>query len=96
MYFLPFFDLIVEFIVCRCCSLEELAFYFEVSESELSEIIDRLPFSEENIGKLLEEKIGGKITPKQTWEARSKAKARLSAALSDSVFNERSPVAKRE
>lgn len=95
-YFLPFSDFIVEFIVCKCCSIEELAFYFEASESELSEIIDRLPFSEENIGKLLEKKLGGKITPKQIWEARSKAKARLAAALRNSVFNEGSSVAKRD
>lgn len=95
-YFLPFSDFIVEFILCECCSIGELAFYFEVNENELSEIIDRLPFSEENIGKLLEEKIGGKITSKQIWEARSKAKARLATALRDSVFNERSSVAKKD
>lgn len=95
-YFLPFSDFIVEFILCECCSIEELAFYFEVSESKLSEIIDRLPLSEENIGKLLEAKLGGKIAPKQIWEARSKAKARLAAALRDSVFNERSSITKRD
>lgn len=94
-YFLPFSDFIVEFILCECCSIGELAFYFEVRESKLSEIIDRLPFSEANIGKLLEEKTGGKIAPKQIWEARSKAKARLAADLRDSIFNERSSVAKR-
>lgn len=95
-YFLPFPDFIVEFIVCKCCSIEELAFYFETNADDFSEIIDRLPLSDENIGKLLEEKTGGKITSKQIWEARSKAKARLAAQLKDSVFNGRSSIAKRD
>lgn len=94
-YFLPFSDFMVEFIVCKCCSIEELASYFEVSEDELSVIIGELPLSEEQIGKLLEAKIGGKITPKQIWEARSKAKAKLAVALRDAVFNERSSEPKR-
>lgn len=95
-YFLPFSDFIVEFIVGECCSIKELAAYFEISESELAVIIDRLPLSEAEIGKLIAEKIGRATTPKQIWEARAKAKARLAAQLRDILFNERPPVGKRD
>ena len=95
-FFLHFSDFIIEFIVCECCSIRELASYFELSESELSVIIDRLPISEAEIGKLIAAKIGRTMTPKQIWEARAKAKVKLAAQLRDFVFNERSPVRKRD
>lgn len=88
-YFLQFSDFIIEFIVCRCCSIEELARYFEVNEQGLSAIITELPLADASIGNLLERKLTVKIAPKQIWEARSKAKMKLAASLKDSVFNER-------
>jgi hypothetical protein len=88
-YFLPFPDFIVEFIAYRCCSIEELAAYFESSEQELSEIIDALPISEDGIGALLTAKLNQQISMKQLWEARSKAKAKLAERLKEYISDER-------
>ncbi|MGI8469515.1 MAG: hypothetical protein ACR2N3_13785 [Pyrinomonadaceae bacterium] len=95
-YFLQYPDFIVEFIVVGCCSIEELAAYFNATEEKLSEIIDSLPLRDEKIGRLLEEILGEKLSPKQIWEARAKAKAKLASRLKDFIYNERLFVQSRD
>lgn len=95
-YFLQYPDFIVEFIVVGCCSIKELAAYFNATEEKLSEIIDSLPLRDEKIGRLLEEILGEKIAPKQIWEARAKAKAKLASRLKDFIYNERLFVQSRD
>ncbi len=71
----------MEFIDAGFCSFKELAAYFEVSEEILSDIMDFLPLSDGHIGELLAAKLNESVTPQQIWEARAKAKARLSRFL---------------
>lgn len=96
-YFLQYPSFIVEFVAAGCCSIKELAIYLEVSRQELSEIIDSLPFSDEEIGELLERKLGGrqKISRKKIWEARAKAKAKLAGRLKEFIPNVRLFVRRR-
>jgi hypothetical protein len=97
-YFLQFRDFIIEFMTAGCCSIEELAEYFEVSRAELAEIINNLPLSDEQMARRLEIKFSagdGQIQPKQIWEARSKAKAKLARSLKDFFENERLFVQRR-
>lgn len=89
-YFFRFHDFAVEFITSGCCSIEELAEFFEITQKELLKIIESLPFSDEQLALLLGEKLGGEnVAPKQIWEARSKAKARLAKNLRVFFINER-------
>lgn len=91
-YFLQFRRFIVEFIVYGCCTIKELAAYFEVTEEELSRIIDELPLPDEKIGKLVAVKEpatpGENIPSHKIWEARSKAKAKLAKRLKEYIRNE--------
>ena len=87
-YFLQYPDFIVEFISCKCCSIKELAIYFEASEKELAEIINALPLSDEKIGRLHEAKLGEKFSGSKIWEARSKAKAKLASKLKEYISDE--------
>lgn len=95
-YFLQYPDFIVEFIIVGCCSIEELTVYFETTEKKLSQMIDNLPLSDEKIGSLLEEVLSEKLSPKQIWEARAKAKAKLVSRLKDFIYNERLFVQRRD
>lgn len=89
-YFFQFHDFAVEFITSGCCSIEELAEFFEVNEKALWEIIEALPFSDEKLALILSEKLGGAaVAPKQVWEARAKAKAKLAKNLRVFFINER-------
>lgn len=95
-YFLQFRAFIIEFITCKCCRIEELAEFFEIDKTELSQVIDNLPFSDDEIGRRLEIKLGGEtLQPKQIWEARAKAKIKLARNLSEYVCDERTFVQRR-
>ncbi len=81
-------DFVIEFITAECCSMGELAAYFELAEVEFSDIVELMPLNDEKISELLETKIKEKISPNKIWEARSKAKAKLAKKLADPVSNE--------
>lgn len=88
-FFLQFRHFIIEFILCECCSIEELVRYFETNREELSRIIEKLPLSDDEIGRQLEQKLGEGLSPKQIWEARAKAKIKLAKILSGYISDER-------
>lgn len=88
-YFLQFRDFIIEFIVCGCCSIEELAVYLETDENGLNRIISELPLTDEEIRRLIEKNFGEKLAPKQIWEARAKAKKKLARKLAEYISDER-------
>lgn len=88
-YFFQFHDFAVDFISSGCCSIEELAEFFGVEKEELLKIIAILPMSNEKLEQVLAEKLQQRVTPKQIWEARAKAKAKLAKALKAFFINER-------
>ena len=70
-------DFLAEFINTGYCNFEELAAYFDVSEEILSDIINFIPLSDEQIGELLSAKLNESVSSQRIWEARAKAKVRL-------------------
>jgi hypothetical protein len=74
-------DYIIDLIGNEVSSLREIAAALELSTEELKEIIVNLPLSDERIKKLLETKLQERITVKQVWAARNKAKLKLRNAL---------------
>lgn len=87
-YFLQNSEFIIDFISCGCCSIKDLTVFFESTEKELQDIVEALPLSDERIGKLLEAKLGEKLTPNKIWEARSKAKAKIARRLREYISYE--------
>jgi len=75
-------DYITDLIVNEVSSLNEIAESLSLSREELKEVIANLPLSDEQIRILLEIKLKQKITVKQVWAARNKAKIKLKNALS--------------
>lgn len=74
-------DYIIDLIGNEVSSLREIAESLELRTEELKEIIVNLPLSDERIRNLLETKLQEKITVKQVWAARDKAKIKLRNAL---------------
>lgn len=88
-YFFQFHDFLIEFLMARCCSIEELANYFELSEKELSGVIEQLPLSNEQIAEMTARKTGQECAPSKVWLARTRGKRKLASILKDFIFNER-------
>lgn len=76
-------DFIFELIAARCCSLAEIAESLGLSREELLTLLGKQPFSEQEVLRLIEMKTGERITVRQVWMARGKAKAKLKAARRD-------------
>lgn len=74
-------DYIIDLIGNEVSSLKEIAASLELSTEELKEIVMNLPLEDERIRNLLETKLQEKITVKQVWAARDKAKIKLRNAL---------------
>lgn len=74
-------DYIIDLVGNGVSSLNEIAESVELSTEELKEVIMNLPLSDERIRNLLETKLQAKITVKQVWSARNKAKQKLRLAL---------------
>jgi DNA-directed RNA polymerase specialized sigma24 family protein len=74
-------EFIVDLITTRCCKISEIADALTLEKDILAQIIRQLPLPDEDICKVFEQATGEKITPKQMWESRSKAKVKLLAEL---------------
>lgn len=84
-------DYIIDLIGNEVSSLNEIAESLELTGEELKEVIVNLPLADERIRSLLETKLQEKITAKQVWSARNKAKTKLRKALKISDSNRASP-----
>lgn len=74
-------DLLFELVARKCCTIEEIAGSLALSREEFITLAGGSPLPNEAIQEILEIKTGDKITVKQVWMARGKAKAKLNAAL---------------
>ena len=76
-------NLLIEFIYGKYCTTQEIAEYFQLSKQETTDILRMLPLADERITKMLEKKINKEVSPKQLWEARSKAKSKLNKIVTN-------------
>lgn len=74
-------EYIIDLIENEVSSLKEIAESLQLTNEELKEVIMNLPLSDERIRSLLERKLGEKVTAKQVWSARNKARLKLRKAL---------------
>jgi DNA-directed RNA polymerase specialized sigma24 family protein len=74
-------EFIVDLITTRCCKISDIASSLMLEKDVLAQLIRQLPLPDEEICKVFETATGEKITPKQMWESRSKAKVKLLAEL---------------
>jgi DNA-directed RNA polymerase specialized sigma24 family protein len=74
-------EFIVDLITVNCCKISDIADALNLEKGMLAQIIRQLPLPDEEICKVFETATGEKITPKQMWESRSKAKVKLLAEL---------------
>lgn len=88
-YFFHQPDFLIDFISSECCSMKELADYFEITEAEFLDILERYPLSDEKIAEFLEEKFNKKISIQNIWKARSEAKKKLAKLLAGYIGDER-------
>ena len=82
-------DFLIDFISSECCSIKELADYFETMEEEFLDVLDQYPLSDERIAELLEGKFDKKISIENIWKARSEAKKKLAKLLAGYIGDER-------
>ena len=80
-------DFIVDFIAAECCSMKELAAYFDITIKELSAIAGNNSLPDKEIAEILEKKLNKKVSPKSVWEARGKAKAKIAKRLAELLNN---------
>lgn len=88
-------DFIIDFIAAGCCSMKEFAEYFEISDEEFSRIMESYQLSDEQIANLLQQKLGRKTLPKNVWEARAKAKAKIAKKLAAYISDGRLSVERK-
>lgn len=88
-YFLHQPDFIIDFIAAECCSMKELADFFEVTEEDFSVILEIYPLSDVRIGELLKKRFSKEFSIQSIWKARSQAKAAIAKKLAVYIFDER-------
>jgi DNA-directed RNA polymerase specialized sigma24 family protein len=74
-------ELILYLAGSKCCKIEEIARQLELPKERFLEIYGLLPFSDEQIREIFFETTKEKLSSKQIWEARSKARTKLSKIL---------------
>lgn len=74
-------ELSLHLILYRGCRIEEMAARLRLTETELDEIIKKLPLSDQNISELLMEKFQLKATPAAIRKARQRATDQLQAII---------------
>lgn len=74
-------DLIVHLLISKGCSIAEIAGILQLSRNEFLNVLRSLPLSDEQIGELGERQMGERLTAKQVWEARCRARLRIKKAL---------------
>ena len=74
-------ELIINLLSHGCCRRQEMADSFGLDKAEFDTIVINLPLSDEAICDLIEKKTGERLTLRQIWMARGKAKAKLAGGL---------------
>jgi hypothetical protein len=74
-------ELIINLLSHGCCRRQEIAKSLCLDKAEFDILLISLPLTDENIRNLLKKKTGTRLTLRQIWTARAKAKARLAAGL---------------
>jgi DNA-directed RNA polymerase specialized sigma24 family protein len=74
-------ELIFYLVASKCCQIDEVAHHLQISKEKFIEIYQLLPLSDERISEIYFEVSKEKLTTKQVWEARSKARTKLSKVL---------------
>jgi DNA-directed RNA polymerase specialized sigma24 family protein len=74
-------ELIFYLVASKCCQIDEVAHHLQMSKEKFLEIYQLLPLSDERISEIYFEVSQEKLTTKQVWEARSKARTKLSKVL---------------
>jgi hypothetical protein len=74
-------DFILYLIAHRCCRITDLAQSLQLSRAEMENIIKSLPLSNAEICEIMKRIFKEEITEQKMWEARTKGKLKLLAAL---------------
>lgn len=74
-------ELISQLIVTNCCKLQDISNCIDLTKEELAQVIKELPLSDDRICQVYERVYTQKIVPKQIWEARFKARKKLSKII---------------
>lgn len=74
-------ELITQLIASGQCSIGEIAGKLSLSEPELLQILEELPYSDEQVAKAYEKACGEKLETVQVWKARSKARLKMAKIL---------------
>jgi DNA-directed RNA polymerase specialized sigma24 family protein len=74
-------ELIFYLVASKCCQIDEVAEHLQVSNERFLQIFQLLPLSDEKISEIFFEVTNEKLTTKQIWEARSKARTKLYKVL---------------
>ena len=70
-------ELIFYLVASKCCQTDEVALHLQLSNERFLEIFQLLPLPDEKISEIYFEVTNEKLTTKQIWEARSKARTKL-------------------
>lgn len=70
-------EFIVDLITTGCCKISDIADTLNLEKDILVRLIKQLPLPDEEICQVFEQAFREKITPKQMWESRCKAKVKL-------------------
>ncbi|MCU0239383.1 MAG: hypothetical protein MUC29_08070 [Pyrinomonadaceae bacterium] len=74
-------ELIFYLVSSKCCQIAEIAEHLQLSKARFLEIYQILPIPDEQISEIFYEVTSEKLTTKQVWEARSKARTKLAKLL---------------
>jgi DNA-directed RNA polymerase specialized sigma24 family protein len=74
-------ELILYLVGSKCCQIEEIARELQLSRNKFLEIFQFIPLTDEKISVIFFEITNEKLTVKQVWEARSKARTKLGKVL---------------
>jgi DNA-directed RNA polymerase specialized sigma24 family protein len=74
-------ELILYLVASKCCKISVIAEHLQMSEEKFLQVFQLLPLSDEKISEIFFEITNEKLTTKQIWEARSKARTKLSNVL---------------
>ncbi len=74
-------ELILYLVASKCCQIQEIAEHLQLSKERFLEVYQLLPLPDEKISEIYFEAAKEKLTTKQIWEARSKARTKLHNVL---------------
>lgn len=74
-------EFLIEFVVFKCCTTNEIIEYLALTEVELKGILKELPVPDEKIILLLESGVNEKVSLSELHEIRAESKRKLLKAL---------------